>query len=159
MSEEFKLDKLDIQILNILITDSRKSFQDIARELIVSGGTIHVRVNKLKEAGVITGSHLAVDFSKLGLEVCAFIGVNLVNAGAYSQVLSTLREFPEVVDLHYTTGQYSMFIKILVSSTKELHLFLTDKLQTISDIRSTETFISLDNPIYRSGSLPIPKET
>ena len=158
MEEPYKLDKLDVQILNQLMQDSRKSFQEIARELIVSGGTIHVRMNKLKEAGIITGSRLEVDFSKLGLEVCAFIGINLVNAKSYTKVLEQLRRFPEVIDLHYTTGQYSMFIQVLTQSTKELHLFLTEKLQSVPEIQSTETFISLDNPIHRSGTLPEPQE-
>ncbi len=158
MAEQVKLDKLDVQILNQLLQDSRKSYQEIARDLIVSGGTIHVRMNKLKEAGVIVGSRLEVDFSKLGLEVCAFIGINLVNARSYVKVLESLKSFPEVVDMHYTTGQYSMFIKILTSSTKDLHLFLIEKLQSIPEIQSTETFISLDNPINRSGTLTVPVE-
>lgn len=158
MEERIKLDKLDIQILNQLLQDSRKSYQEIARELIVSGGTIHVRMNKLKEAGVITGSRLEVDFSKLGLEVCAFIGINLVNAKSYAAVLEQLRSFPEVIDMHYTTGQYSMFIQVLTSSTKDLHLFLTEKLQSVPEIQSTETFISLDNPIHRSGTIATPEE-
>ena len=158
MNAEVKLDKVDREILKALLKDSRRSYQDIASELIVSPGTIHVRLNKLKEAGVITGSKITVDYKLLGFEVCAFIGINLVSAKDYQNVLRQLGEFPEVVEVHYTTGQYSMFIKVLARSTKELHLFLIEKLQNVSQIQSTETFISLDNPIDREGEIPVSKE-
>lgn len=158
MSEEVKLDKVDREILKALLKDSRRSYQDIASELIVSPGTIHVRLNKLKEAGVITGSKITVDYKLLGFEVCAFIGINLVSAKDYQNVLRQLNDFPEVVEVHYTTGQYSMFIKVLARTTKELHLFLIEKLQNVSQIQSTETFISLDNPIDREGMIPVSKE-
>ena len=158
MSEEVQLDKVDREILKALLKDSRRSYQDIASELIVSPGTIHVRLNKLKEAGVITGSKITVDYTLLGFEVCAFIGINLVSAKDYQNVLRQLDEFPEVIEVHYTTGQYSMFIKVLARTTKELHLFLIEKLQNVSQIQSTETFISLDNPIEREGMIPVSKE-
>ncbi|TNE96938.1 MAG: winged helix-turn-helix transcriptional regulator [Deltaproteobacteria bacterium] len=158
MNEEVKLDKVDREILKALLKDSRRSYQDIASELIVSPGTIHVRLNKLKEAGVITGSKITVDYKLLGFEVCAFIGINLVSAKDYQNVLRQLNDFPEVVEVHYTTGQYSMFIKVLARTTKELHLFLIEKLQNVSQIQSTETFISLDNPIDREGMIPVSKE-
>ena len=158
LKENIKLDKVDRQILEKLLEDSRKSYQEIARELIVSGGTIHVRVNKMKEAGIITGSKLTVDFTKLGLEVSAFIGINLVSARDYQTVLKQLDSFPEVSDVHYTTGQYSMFANIRARSTKELHLFLIEKLQSIKEIQSTETFISLDNPINRDPMIPIAED-
>lgn len=154
----YKLDKVDRKILELLLKDSRKSYQEIARELIVSGGTIHVRINKMKEAGIITGSKLTVDFSMLGLEVSAFVGINLVSARDYQSVLSQLQTFKEVTDVHYTTGQYSMFANIKTRTTKELHLFLIEKLQTIKEIQSTETFISLDNPINRDPMIPIEGE-
>lgn len=158
MREELKLDKIDRAILQALLADSRRSYQDIASELIVSPGTIHVRLNKMKDAGLIKGSKIVVDFSLLGYEVCAFIGINLASAKDYQTVLKRLGEFPEVVEIHYTTGQYSMFVKVLARCTKELHLFLIEKLQTISQIQSTETFISLDNPIDREGMIPVSKD-
>lgn len=153
LEENYEIDKLDRQILQKLMEDSRKSFQEIARELIVSGGTIHVRINKLKEAGIIKGSKLLVDFSKLGYSVCTFIGVNLVSAKDYPQVFKKLKKFPEVVEVHYTTGNYTLFIKVMAKSTQDLHLFLIEKLQTIEQIQSTETFISLDTPLMRDVNL------
>ncbi len=149
----YLLDKVDREILHQLMNDSRKSFQEIARELIVSGGTIHVRINKMKEAGIIKGSKLVIDPRKLGLEVCAFIGVNLVSAKDYQKVLDHLKKMDEVTNVHYTTGQYSLFIKVYAETTLKLHHFLIEKLQTIKEIQSTETFISLDSPITREPKI------
>lgn len=154
----YPIDKVDREILSRLLKDSRRSYQDIARELIVSGGTIHVRTNKMKEAGVITGSRITVDFSKLGLEVTAFVGINLGSAKDYQSVLPKLKKIPEVTEVHYTTGQYSLFVKVVTKSTRDLHLFLIEKLQAIKEIQSTETLISLDNPIQRDPALPSGEE-
>lgn len=153
MSETPKVDLIDLKILENLLEDGRKTYQEISNEIKVSTGTVHVRVNKLKEQGIIKGSHISVDFTKLGHKVSAFIGVNLSNARSLKSVLDQLRSLPEVVDVHYTTGQYSLFVKVLTKTTQDLHLFLIEKLQTIKDIQSTETFISLDNPIHRQGPL------
>ena len=150
----YPLDKLDREILRKLLEDSRKSYQEIARELIVSGGTIHVRTGKMKEAGVIKGSQLVIDYQRLGLEVTAFVGINLASAGDYQVVLPKLQKFPEVTEVHYTPGEYSLFVKIVTSNTRELHLFLIEKLQSIKEVQSTETLISLDNPIARDPSIP-----
>lgn len=139
-----KLDQVDLAILRCLQEDARRSYEDIARELIVSGGTVHVRVNKMKEAGVITGSRVSLDYAKLGLDVTAFIGINLRSAKDFAKARSMLEKLPEIVEIHYTTGQYSLFIKVLTSSPRELHHFLTEKLQATPEIQSTETFISLD---------------
>jgi len=154
----FPIDKVDREILTRLLEDSRRSYQDIARELIVSGGTIHVRTNKLKEAGVIKGSRIVVDFARLGLEVTAFVGVNLGSARDYQVVLPALKKLPEVTEVHYTTGQYSLFVKVVARTTRDLHLFLIEKLQAIKEIQSTETLISLDNPINRDPAIPEPQE-
>ncbi|MDC1175107.1 Lrp/AsnC ligand binding domain-containing protein [Bacteriovoracaceae bacterium] len=154
----YEFDKVDRDILNKLLEDSRRPFQDIARELVVSGGTIHVRVNKMKEAGILKGSRAIVDFNKLGLEVVAFVGVNLVSAGVYPIALEKLKKFSQITEVHYTTGTYSMFVKVVAESTRELHLFLIEKLQSIPEIQSTETLISLDNPLLRDPEIPEPKE-
>ena len=147
-----KLDDLDKNILKYLLNDSRRSFQEIANDLDVSGGTIHVRVNKLKEMGIITGSHITVDYEKLGLGVCVFIGINLVNAKSYNSAVQKLSSLREITEVYYTTGNYSMFVKVLLSDTKHLHEFLVSKLQNISEVQSTETLIVLDQPVMREGS-------
>jgi Lrp/AsnC family transcriptional regulator for asnA, asnC and gidA len=150
---EFKMDDLDKRILNKLVVDSRMSYQEIARELVVSGGTIHVRIKKMKEAGIIKGSKLLIDVRKLGFEFHAFVGINLVKARDYSTVLEKLKEFPEVVEVHYTTGQFSLFVKTLSRNAKDFHLFLIEKLQSIQGIQSTETIISLDNPVNKEAKI------
>ena len=150
MNKKFEIDKIYRQILDELRLDSRCSFQDIARKLKVSGGTIHVRVNKLREAGIIKGTRLILDPAGLGYDICAFIGINLHQAGDHISVVAKLKKMPEVVEAHFTTGSYSLFIKVFVSSTAGLHKFLVEKLQPIPEVQSTETLISLDMPIDRA---------
>lgn len=145
------IDLIDQAILKHLLQDSRRTYQEIADDIKVSTGTIHGRVSKMKEQGVITGSKITVDLNKLGYNVCAFIGVNLASARSLKPVLAKLERLSQVLDVHYTTGQYSLFVKVQVRSTQELHLFLINELQSIDEIQSTETFISLDNPITRTG--------
>ena len=153
MKKNYEIDNTDRQILNELRHDSRCSFQDIARKLKVSGGTIHVRVNKLREAGVIKGARLILDPAALGYDICAFIGINLHQAGDHIRVVEQLKKMPEVVEAHFTTGTYSLFIKAFVASTAGLHRFLVEKLQPIPEVQSTETLISLDMPIDRALSI------
>jgi len=148
-----KIDNLDIKILSILQEDSRKSFQEIARELVVSGGTIHVRMNRLKELGIVNGSRIILDYPKLGFDVTAFIGINLHNAGDSLSVLSQLKKLDEITEIHYTTGSYSLFIKVVLKSTLGLKTFLVEKLQLIEEIQSTETLISLDQPVSKDIKL------
>lgn len=145
------IDLIDQAILKHLLQDSRRTYQEIADDIKVSPGTVHGRISRLKEQGIITGSKITVDLNKLGYGVCAFIGVNLSSAKGLLPVLDRLDRMPEVLDVHYTTGQYSLFVKIQVKTTQDLHLFLINELQSIDQIQSTETFISLDNPISRSG--------
>lgn len=152
--ERYPLDKIDIEILRRLQENARMAYQDIADELLISSGTVHGRLAKLREAGVVTGSKVVVDPRKIGLEVTSFIGVNLRSANDLKKTLEIMASFEEVVEVHYTTGQYGLFVKVMVESTKALHQFLLNKLQTIPEIHSTETFVSLDNPINREGRLP-----
>tara|TARA_R110002049_G_scaffold283328_1_gene463361 strand:- start:15 stop:494 length:480 start_codon:yes stop_codon:yes gene_type:complete len=155
--DSFTLDKVDIEILRRLQENARMPYQDIADELRISAGTVHGRLAKMKEAGVITGSKFTVDPRRIGLEVTTFIGVNLRSANDLKKTIEIMRSFEEVVEVHYTTGQYGLFVKVMVESTKALHSFLLNKLQTIPEIHSTETFVSLDNPIQREGKLPLAK--
>jgi Lrp/AsnC family transcriptional regulator for asnA, asnC and gidA len=150
MSEYCEIDNIDRKILRELREDSRVSFQEIARKLGVSGGTIHLRVNKLRKSGVIKGSRLLLDPGLLGFDICVFIGLNLHKAGDHIRVVEKLKKMPEVVEAHFTTGTYSLFIKVYVTSTEGLHKFLVEKLQSIKEIQSTETLVSLDMPIDRA---------
>lgn len=146
---DYEIDILDREILDILQRDARRPFQLIAKDLVVSGGTVHIRVNKLKESGVITGSKIKIDPVKMGYDVCAFVGINLQNARDYKVVIQQLKQMPEILEAHYTTGKYNIFVKILARSTRGLHHFLIERLQEIPQVRSTETFISLQMPINR----------
>lgn len=147
------LDELDYQILDSLIKDTRTPYLEIARKYHVSGGTIHVRMNKMQEMGLIKGTKLIIDTTKLGYDVCCFIGIFLDKASSYPDVLEQLKEIKEIVELHYTTGVYSIFIKVICKSIPKLQDLLMNKLQIISGVQSTDTFITLSQPIDRNISL------
>ena len=147
------LDDLDKNIINALIVDARTSYAELGKRFSVSPATVHVRVEKMKSAGIIAGTKLAIEPKKLGFSVCCFIGITLKSAGDYPQVLSQLNQIEEVVEAYYTTGAYSIFIKIFCQSIDDLHWLLVEKIQSIEKIRATDTLISLQNPIHRNISL------
>lgn len=144
------LDELDIQILDILVKDSRTPYLEIARQCHVSGGTIHVRMKKMEDLGIIKGTKLIIDNSKLGYDVCCFIGIYLDKATAYLSVLEALKNINEIVELHYTTGEYSIFSKVICKSISHLQDLLMTKIQVIDGVQRTSTFISLSQPIDRN---------
>jgi len=143
------IDKLDKQILSILMKDATMPFTDIAKQLFVSGGTIHVRMKKLKSMGIVKSANLTVDYNKLGYDVCAFLGIYLNKSSLYDEVAAQLVAIPEVVGAHYTTGNYSIFAKVICQDTNHLRKVLHDKIQPIAGIQRTETFISLEESINR----------
>lgn len=143
------LDQLDKQILDILVRDARVPYAEMAKKFNVSPGTIHVRVEKMRQSGVIQGTKIRLDPQKLGYDVCCFIGIILKSAKDYEVVLDKLKAFPEVVEAYYTTGNYSIFIKVMTHTIAELHRVLATKIQSIDEIQSTETLISMQNPILR----------
>ncbi len=153
MDENYEIDNLDVAILHALQKNGRIPFQDIARKQIVSGGTIHVRVQKMTEEGLLKGYTAEVDYEKLGYQLTAFIGINLSHAHGHNDVIEALTKIPEVLEAHYTTGAYSLLIKILAKNPRDLHHFLVDKIQIIPAVQSTETLISLDTSISRSLDL------
>ncbi len=149
MSKEHEIDKLDKQILSALMENAKRPYTEIAKELYVSGGTIHVRMKKLEEAGVVKGYNLAIDPHKLGYDVVAFLGIYLDKSSLYDAVAAELKKIPEIVAAHYTTGLYNIFAKIVCRDTKHLRDVLHDKIQNIEGIQRTETFISLEESIDR----------
>ena len=150
---DYEIDDLDRRILACLQEDARRPFQEIARELVVSGGTIHVRVNKLRKHGILRGTRVVLDRARLGFDVCAFIGVHLHHARDHQLVIAHLEQMPEVLEAHYTTGAYGLFLKVVAQSTRGLHDFLVGKLQALDGIRATETLISLEARIDRDISI------
>ena len=148
--QKYQIDRLDKEILSLLMNDARQPFIEIARKLIVSGGTIHQRVDKLKEAGIIEGSQLKINLKKLGYDVTVFLGVHLKSSKLMPEVISKLNQFPEVVEAHYTTGQYGLLLKIHTQSISDFHDFLAHKLQSLDAVQATESFISLNQPIDKN---------
>ena len=144
-----KIDDLDRQILSLLMENATMPYTEIGKKLFVSGGTVHVRMNKLKDMGIVKSSHLQVDDTKLGYDIAAFLGIYLQKSSLYEDVAKELEAIPEVVGAHYTTGNYSIFAKIVCRDTKHLRKVLHDKIQHIQGIQRTETFISLDESINR----------
>lgn len=147
-----KLDKLDKQILKLIAADARIPFLEVARVCNVSGAAIHQRIQKLTNIGVLKGSEYIIDPEKIGYETCAFIGLNLKNPETFDDVYEHLKAMPEVVECHYTTGNYDLFIKVYALNNHHLLTFIHDKLQPLGLARS-ETIISFYNPIDRQ--LPI----
>lgn len=149
MAQNFQIDKLDKQILSMLIKDATIPYTEIAKELVVSAGTIHVRMKKLIETGVVLGSHVEINPSKAGYDICAFLGIFLDKGSEYNEAVSRLKKIPEIVELHYTTGIYSMFAKIICKDTQHLREVLNEHVQAIKGVQRTETFISLEESIKR----------
>lgn len=149
MSKSSELDKIDMQILSYLMEDAKMPYTEIAKHLYISSGTVHVRMKKMEELGIIKSSNLRVNYEKLGYDITAFIGIHLRKSNLYNAVAKQLEEIPEVVDVHYTTGEYAMFVKIICRDTRHLREVLHDKVQRIEDITRTETFISLEESINR----------
>jgi len=146
---KISLDEIDKKILSILMKNAKTPYTDIAKEIHVSGGTVHVRMNKMEEMGIVKGANLVVDYEKLGYDVSAFLGIYLNKSSMYDDVAAELASIPEVVGAHYTTGTYSIFAKIVCKNTNHLRDVLHDKIQPIEGIQRTETFISLQESINR----------
>ncbi|WP_018652819.1 transcriptional regulator AsnC [Actinobacillus capsulatus] len=144
-----QIDPLDQQILRALVADARTPYAEMAKNFGVSAGTIHVRVEKMRQTGIIEGTKIRINERKLGYDVCCFIGIILKSAKDYETVIAKLNEFEEVVEAYYTTGNYSIFIKVMTHTIEELHRVLATKIQLIDEIQSTETLISMQNPILR----------
>lgn len=152
-SQHYELDNLDTQILSILMNDASIPYTEIAKKLVVSGGTIHVRMKKMEELGIIKSANLIIDPQKIGFDVCAFLGIYLEKGSQYNNAVEQLKEIKEVVELHYCTGSYSMFAKIICRDTAHLREVLNERIQPIKGIQRTETIISLDESIKRQISL------
>jgi len=147
-----KLDKLDRQILKLISDDARIPFLEVARACGVSGAAIHQRIQKLTSMGILKGSQFLIDPEKIGYETCAYIGLNLKNPESFDSVVEELKRIPEVVECHYTTGNYDMFIKLFAVNNHHLLTIIHDKLQPLG-LSSSQTLISFHSAINRQ--LPI----
>lgn len=150
MATKLNLDKLDHEIIHEMMETAEISYADLGKKLFVSGGTIHVRIKKLQEMGVVKGTKLNVDLKAMGYDVIAFIGIYLEKSSLYDEVVNELKKIPEIVRLNYTTGNYSMFAEVICKDIAQLRTVLHDDLQKIKGIERTETLISLEESFSRN---------
>ena len=151
-----EIDKVDLDILSILMKDAHTPYTEIGKKIYVSAGTVHVRMKKLEEMKVMKGATLVIDSEKLGYDITAFIGVYLDKGSNYKKVIKELEKISEVVEAYYTTGVYSCFIKVICRNTQHLRDVINDKIQPIEGIQRTETILSLEESIKRHVKLEIP---
>ncbi|MCQ2198615.1 MAG: Lrp/AsnC ligand binding domain-containing protein [Paludibacteraceae bacterium] len=144
-----KIDELDRQILDIITKNARIPFKDIAEDCEVSRAAIHQRVQRLIDMGVIVGSGYHVNPKTLGYQTCTYIGIKLEKGSMYADVVPELDKIPEVVECHFTTGPYTMMVKLYARDNEDLMELLNGKIQSIKGVTSTETLISLDMSIKR----------
>ena len=152
MNSLLQLDSLDHKILNYLTQDARTSYLEIARQCHVSGALIHQRVNKLRNAGIISGSSFIIVPKGLGYLSAAFVGIKVeLTDPHYSQihVFEKISQIPEVVECHHVTGKFSFFLKIYAKDNKHLKDILIEQIQSIPEVTATETFISLEEGFNR----------
>jgi Lrp/AsnC family transcriptional regulator for asnA, asnC and gidA len=149
MSKNYDIDNVDLKILALLTEDAKMPYTEVAKKVFVSGGTVHVRMRKLEEMGIVEGTTLKMDYSKMGYDITAFLGIYLEKSSLYDQVIKKLYNIPEIVKVHYTTGNYNIFIKMHCRDTNHLKDVLHDKIQKVEGIERTETIISLDESLNR----------
>ncbi len=155
MNPLLQLDSLDHKILNYLTQDARTSFLEIARQCHVSGALIHQRVNKLRDAGIISSSRFIIIPKGLGYMSTAFVGIKIGLTSPHSQwkVFEKISQIPEIVECHHVTGKYSLFLKIYAKNNEHLKKILVEQIQSIPEVTATETFISLEEGFNKQ--LPI----
>jgi len=148
-----KIDGIDKIIIKTLVKDARTPVLSIAREVGISGAAIHQRLRKLEKSKLIDGYRMVINPKSLGYTTTAFVGIFLDSASLYSSAIKRLKEIPEVVESHYTTGNYAIFIKIMCKNNEDLMHLLNNNIQGIKGVSRTETFISLDQQVDRQISI------
>jgi len=149
MSKNYDIDNVDLKILALLTEDAKMPYTEVAKKVFVSGGTVHVRMRKLEEMGIVQGTTLKMDYSKMGYDITAFLGIYLEKSSLYDQVIKRLYDISEIVKVHYTTGNYNIFVKLHCRDTNHLKDVLHEKIQRVEGIERTETIISLEESLNR----------
>ena len=134
MESNYQIDNIDRGILSELMINAKVPYTEIANKLIVSAGTIHVRMKKMEEAGIVKNSRLHINYELLGFDMTAFLGIYLEKGSTYTDVIKQLNLIPEIVEAHYTTGVYSIFAKIRCKNTKHMRQILNEEIQSIKGI-------------------------
>ena len=153
MPQNSEIDNIDLKIISLLMQDATMPYTEIGEKVFVSGSTVHVRMRKLTQMGVVKGSQLIVDYTKLGWDISTFLGIYLEKSSYYAEVAKALEAIPEIVSLHYTTGVYSIFARVICRDTQHLREVLSDNIQKVAGIQRTETFISLEEGFSRPVQL------
>ncbi|MBQ1773542.1 MAG: Lrp/AsnC ligand binding domain-containing protein [Prevotella sp.] len=144
-----KIDSLDKKIMGIISKNARLPFKDVAAECGVSRAAIHQRVQHLIDDGVIVGSSFEINPKALGYTTCTYVGMNLERGNMYKSVVEKLKDIPEVVECHFTTGPYTMMVKLFAKDNEQLMHLINEQLQSIPGVVATETLISLEQSIKR----------
>lgn len=144
-----KIDGIDKKILRFLMNDARTPILEIARNIGISGAAIHQRLRKLESSGLMSGSKFIINPKIMGYTTMAYIGIFLDKAMSNPQAVKELEKIPEVLECHYTTGDWSILIKVLCRDNEHLMQVLNNNIQQIEGVSRTETFISLDQQIDR----------
>ena len=152
-----RIDNLDRKILEIIMKNARIASKDVAAVCGVSRAAIHQRIQRMIDLGVIVGSGYIVNPKSLGFSTCTYIGVNLERGAMYRNVVPELETIPEVTECYFTTGPYTVLIKVYARDNQHLMELLNDKIQNIPGVTGTETLISLDHSIHRG--IPVNNNT
>ena len=150
MTVKNSLDEIDYKILDIISKNARIPFKDVALEVGISRAAVHQRVTRMFDLGVITGSGYHINPKKIDFSTCTYIGIFLEKGGLFSEVVARLELIPEIVECHYTTGEYAIFIKVYAKDNEHLKAILSNEIQKITGVSSTETFISLEESFKRT---------
>ena len=148
MDKILDIDNIDLKIISLLNEDAKTPYTEIAKKVFVSSGTVHVRMKKLEDMGIVKSATLNIDFSKLGYDISAFLGIYLEKSSLYDNVIEKLKSISEGESAYYTTGNYSIFAKIICRDTNHLRLVL-NSIQKVEGIDRTETLIVLEESINR----------
>ncbi len=144
-----KLDQVDFSILNILADNAQTPYTEVAKKLIISPGTVHMRIRKMKDMGLITGAALSLDYAVMGWKMTIFLGIFLSEIGLFKKVMQKLRNIEEVVKIHHVTGKYDIFIKMHARDSNHYKKVYQDDILGISGIRGIESFISIEENLER----------
>ena len=149
INQNIVLDDTDKKIIQFLSENARRSIMEIGRKIPISGAAVHQRIKKLEDAGVITGSRIEINTEALGYTTTAFVGIYLDKAAHNANAVNKLKKIPEITECYYTTGNWSVLIKVLCRDNEHLMSVLNKEIQSISGVSRTETFISLNQQIER----------
>ena len=144
MIKNYQIDSVDLKILTLLSKNAKIPYTEIAKKAFVSGGTVHVRMKKLEKLGIVKGTKLIIDYTKIGYNITCFMGIFLEKSFLYKQAVRSLRTVSEIIEIHAITGRYAIFIKVLCKDTKHLREVLDQKIHKIKGVTRTESFLSIE---------------